>query len=563
MTYQDNVFKINPSAVMTLADLVAAVEMSGHSIQARRNMKSAIGTFCRVVGKTPETIAAKAEELLTLLEAVDPASGGIGDVRWNNVRSDFRRALKLAGLIEAHSASIPVTQGWQEIVNLAPDANQRSSLRRWARFCDSIGIQPAGVSDAEIDAFRDMLEADQRSKAPARIADDVIRFWNRLSESQPHLGLPLLTKSDKSRTYVLPWEAFPASLEADVVAFCSPGGITSWFERDGRKAFSPETSFAYNRYLRRFASALVLAGIDPASLEKLADVVTPPNARRGLEWLIERNGGEINVQVHYLAVLCLKVARHWAMLDETSVATLAAWANNFAEIKPRGMTAKNRERLRQFTGGKVLSALINMPESIFAELEGKPVTPHRARLARDAVMAAILTIAPMRLKNLRHLDRVEHFRAAFSIDANRWEMVLPAAQVKNDIDLAYPVPPRVMEMIDHYMAAYQPLLAGNGSTKIFPGGRGGRTFGDAGARLALQRLLKRRLELAVNPHLFRHLGAFIFLKAHPGQYEPVRRLLGHKKLETTIQFYASFDTDDAMRRYGTVLDELCQATAEG
>lgn len=39
-------------------------------------------------------------------------------------------------------------------------------------------------------------------------------------------------------------------------------------------------------------------------------------------------------------------------------------------------------------------------------------------------------------------------------------------------------------------------------------------------------------------HIFRHLSAMLYLDAHPGSYEAVRQLLGHRKMQTTTDFYA-------------------------
>jgi hypothetical protein len=53
------------------------------------------------------------------------------------------------------------------------------------------------------------------------------------------------------------------------------------------------------------------------------------------------------------------------------------------------------------------------------------------------------------------------------------------------------------------------------------------------------------------------LAAFLYLQRNPGHYEPVRQLLGHKSLQTTINFYAGFLNDQAMEIYGEVIDDLC------
>ena len=59
----------------------------------------------------------------------------------------------------------------------------------------------------------------------------------------------------------------------------------------------------------------------------------------------------------------------------------------------------------------------------------------------------------------------------------------------------------------------------------------------------------------MNPHLFRHLGAHLFLERHPGSYEEVRRFLGHKKIDTTIENYAGMETAAAVRRFDDVILE--------
>ncbi len=55
--------------------------------------------------------------------------------------------------------------------------------------------------------------------------------------------------------------------------------------------------------------------------------------------------------------------------------------------------------------------------------------------------------------------------------------------------------------------------------------------------------------MKVNPHLYRHISAFFYLQAHPGDYETVRRLLGHRSVDTTMNFYAEFDGLAARRLY--------------
>ena len=60
---------------------------------------------------------------------------------------------------------------------------------------------------------------------------------------------------------------------------------------------------------------------------------------------------------------------------------------------------------------------------------------------------------------------------------------------------------------------------------------------------------RRHCGIAINPHLYRHIAAYLHLHRHPDDIETVRRILGHKRIETTLMFYAEMDRDRAMQRY--------------
>jgi site-specific recombinase XerC len=68
-------------------------------------------------------------------------------------------------------------------------------------------------------------------------------------------------------------------------------------------------------------------------------------------------------------------------------------------------------------------------------------------------------------------------------------------------------------------------------------------------------VIERETGLEMNPHLFRHVAAHFFLEDHPGNYEDVRRLLAHKRIDTTLQNYAGLEMAAAVRRFDqTILD---------
>jgi integrase len=56
-------------------------------------------------------------------------------------------------------------------------------------------------------------------------------------------------------------------------------------------------------------------------------------------------------------------------------------------------------------------------------------------------------------------------------------------------------------------------------------------------------------------HQFRHAGGAIILKRRPGEYELVRRLLGHRNIQTTINAYVGLENIQAAEIFGEMVME--------
>ena len=62
----------------------------------------------------------------------------------------------------------------------------------------------------------------------------------------------------------------------------------------------------------------------------------------------------------------------------------------------------------------------------------------------------------------------------------------------------------------------------------------------------------------------RHIAAKLFLDANPGAYEVVRRVLGHRSIDTTTCFYTGLETPAAVRHFDkTILHLRRDSSAEG
>ena len=104
-----------------------------------------------------------------------------------------------------------------------------------------------------------------------------------------------------------------------------------------------------------------------------------------------------------------------------------------------------------------------------------------------------------------------------------------------------------------YLTKFRKLIAPAPTAVLFPkqgsGVRNPRDFGTA-----LAKTVRESTGLYLTPHGFRHFAAFVFLTQHPGEYVTVPKILGHKKLDTTIGFNAPLTSAAVIERYGDLLE---------
>ena len=96
-------------------------------------------------------------------------------------------------------------------------------------------------------------------------------------------------------------------------------------------------------------------------------------------------------------------------------------------------------------------------------------------------------------------------------------------------------------------------LSQSDGTALFPRKCDGKSRLPVNFGQTLGEEIYRQTGLIMNPHLFRHFAAYLYLRERPGDYETVRRLLRHKKLETTMQFYAELSSQWAVEHYDDVV----------
>jgi site-specific recombinase XerD len=449
----------------------------------------------------------------------------------------------------------PLSPVFRALTDEVKDRYDRSFLRRLFSFASSRGVGPDDVDDALVADFAEAV-VDAKVERPKQVVRDAVRTWNRMAETiegWPQKELPL---TDSRGWRALAMEEFPKSFAEDCEAFLNRSEGLGLFDERGLQKLSDATKVDRRNKLRQLATRLVEQERPPSSIMRLADLVEPDAARFILETLWAEQGRSPNAHAWNLARLMSLVAEHWAFRPPAEIKRIKTAERKFRPPK-QGMTDRNRAKLRTLMDEDTLRKLVNLPYKAVEELDHRHPTVSDAAIVQSALAVAFLLAAPVREKNLASIDIQRHIDRVSDDDGY---LVFPAHEVKNARDLEHPLSARVLRLLDLYLKTYRPLLLkGKRSSKLFVSWSGRqKTPAELGAQIP--KLIRDRLDLDVNVHLFRHLAGYVYLSEHPGEYEVVRQLLGHKSLQTTIDFYTGLEHAESFRRYDEILERHRRGT---
>jgi len=195
------------------------------------------------------------------------------------------------------------------------------------------------------------------------------------------------------------------------------------------------------------------------------------------------------------------------------------------------------------------------------ESEAKHGKEHIARLVMQELLISWLLLLPWRQRNLREC-RVEGknpnlFRAKIPVysyvdkpmwvrqkeaanpSAEFWQFKFSREETKTGIAVHALVPCQLIELLELYLAEYRPLLKNGSACNTLFVCSGGNKMTSHDVTDTISDLTLRYGGRRVTPHLFRDVIAFAWLKSHPEDYLTLSKMLWHKNLSTTINYYGS------------------------
>lgn len=548
------------SGGLTLTHVMSRIE--GHPDLApsrRQEMVSALRTVARALGSEPASIPADLSVLRKRLAGVSAMSAGVSRGRWNNVRSLTMAALKSAGVrIMPKRRGGATAMAWKELEATLPNCAARCSLSRFITFCCGEGIEPGSVDGAVFERFRETLSAQTLARRPVTAYRNACNAWNDAANTiatWPKVQIPV---PNLSRRFALSWDAFPASFRISADEYLHRIGHRDPFSDDYAGSAKASTVELRRKQLLQIATALVRSGVPAEQIVDLAVLVTPDNTRRALRYLYDRAGGQSTASIHERAILLHTIAKNGVKVGEAQLRPLAELMRGLA-VKKKGMTDKNRARLRQFDDKIVVQALLTLPYRVLREVERADMGRRRDALRVMAALAVeLLIVAPVRVKNLTSLEIDRHIvRTRLGADTPV-HLVIPAEEVKNDAPCEMVLPPETVQLLDHYLLTYRPRLADVPSPWLFPNDQGGRRV-ITRLSTGIKEFLQAEVGIEMNVHLFRHFAMKLHFAKHPDDLETARRLLGHKSLATTLRFYTELKSPAAFERYDATIAGLRQA----
>ncbi|MBS5905360.1 tyrosine-type recombinase/integrase [Roseomonas mucosa] len=563
------------STVPSFADAAAAVAGWDDLAETRRrDLRSALATAARLLDRSPPAVPCDVAWLNDALFRKPPGAHRMRTERFGNMVSGLRAVLRR---LDLHAPDLRTFEGvspaWQALLGHARQGAQAACLRHLARYCGERGIGPEAMSDA---VLAEWAMVDRRIRLGAKAAGRpvvVARAWNNVVAASG-MPLPVLKAPRRRQPYTLPFTDYPQSFQDDLQDFSATlapaegGNIWRRSRLQGKRhhVLRPRTITTRLFSIRQAAALLLQGGVPLTQLRSLRDLVWPlERVELILDGIIARSTERRGGQVWTVAVALLRVAKYCAErkddpLDAETLATIREWV---ADTKPdprAGLPLRVRERIRALTQPAAYAGLLHEPARLMRLAKDQDLTPvEAARQARLAAMLEILTICPMRLSNLLGLRLDRHLRYLGPKGRRLTHLVIAGHEVKNGEPIEWPVPEESARLIERYIRSYRPDLTDEGNPYLFPGAGAGPISASSLSH-HLKAHLWEVIGVEVNPHLMRSFAAWLHLRHYPEAIDEVRRILGHRSIETTMRHYILFEKEAAALRFGRSVLRLREET---
>ena len=562
------------------AKLCASVEMS-FAIQAA------------VVAPDHGPILFSVEALNHTLWEKAPAFFGI------HSRYDFNSLIRNLRTVATHLGLLapkpPMTPACKALYDALRSTERKKSLRSFMDFLSLYVIDPATVDQATLNLFETWMWSNDLRKDIGKVVRAIASGWNWARDHIPDWPQVTLSRANMRDHYTLPIDLYPVEFQTDVKNLLTKRAADPRKDmfKEGADlrifAEAPASPRSYPRQARpstianlehrilAAAAALHLSGVPLDQFTSLRILVYPiENARKIAEFHHERRlkheaGERFETRPSGLIGILetlRQIAKFHCGLPDAHVEQIRSWKAAATPRSQGAMTQKNRERTRALLQPENYARMLHLPRLLEkrarliwdkAIAEARAANPaavvappkEAVRLMMYAVALEILLFCPLRRHNIVTLDMSEDLIRS-GPQRRVVRLIIGGGKTKTGDTYEWDVADSVADIIARWERDYRPVIAAPGNPYLFPGteqgkGQGMQPRNESEFGNYLGELVEREIGCEFNMHVARHFAVARYLRAHPGQYAVVSRLLGHKSIQTTINFYSDLEANAAAK----------------
>jgi len=269
-----------------------------------------------------------------------------------------------------------------------------------------------------------------------------------------------------------------------------------------------------------------------------ADRITPSAVAQYVQELRSLGNGSYSIlsrlQELYEAARVMDTKRDWS------------WIRRVA-CRVRYRHVPVRDKGPKLVGTDVL---LDLGLHLINSAEALPNDCKRALTFRDGLIVALLSLRPLRPRNLAALTLDRHLEKT----GDTWVVHIAPEETKTGTPLEFPWPEMLVPALQTWLGRWRPMLCS----------RTGRWARDAekalwiscdGSRMTKRGIYERVVRVtteafgvAINPHLFSDIAATTIAYADPERFRIAAQLLGHRRFATTEKYYLQASVAAANRR---------------
>lgn len=555
--------------ILTMRDVDEALDEHDEvPLRKRREIKSAIRTIFRVIGRSPSDFRADPVDLRRIVETVAWQGTGLSKATWQNSLSLLRTGLRIVGIdVKRERHRHLTTPAWSTALASLPKSKSKA-LTPLAGWASAMAIEPDMVDETVFARYCTYLEETSLRKGVRRsvlATRWVLNAWLRSG----HSNRPEIPLEGRRRFQSRPWDAFPTSFREDVVAWkewAAAGHDEDDFdddEREDRKALRPATVKGYENAIRRAASRLADDGVPIERLLGLHSLVEDDCVRR-LRRLLRQSAPEEKADPAVVQTFsALLSGASWVkevhpdLVVANVVAGIARARKAVGKAANRrgGMADKHKLVLAALRNPRLGARYRNLAERVMVRFPvGKALSVADAGVLQMVVLHEVLQETGIRIGNAAGLDLDRHIVRPFVGKNVPWLIFIPAHETKTGKPIDLELSMATTALLDDYLTRARPLLQKVPSAAVFLTMNGLRK---ASKDLTTQygNFTEHEIGIRITPHFHRHYCATTIVN-EGGDLLTASKLLTHASPQTTASFYAHLEREVAQTRWQSMLDTL-------